>query len=168
MMERRPYTHINDNERRDLRARLTHVFQHEPVSDICRLVGPPEALHMHHTVGYANTLFNLVSGQIYVDEYAFFGQDCAVLTGEHPYWFTNQRRQQTTVTYGNDVWIGKGVWVASRAVILGPCRIGDHAVISAGSVVRSGDYEGGCLYAGNPARFVRKIEFDPAHPRKPS
>lgn len=50
---------------------------------------------------------------------------------------------------GNDVWIGAGT------VVLAGRKIGSGAVIGAGSVVTKdvGDYE---IWAGNPARFIRK------------
>ena len=53
---------------------------------------------------------------------------------------------------GNDVWIGE------RATILSGLTIGDGAVIGGGSVVTKdvGPYE---IWAGNPARFIRK-RFD--------
>lgn len=53
---------------------------------------------------------------------------------------------------GNDVWIGE------RATILSGLSIGDGAIIGGGSVVTKnvGAYE---IWAGNPARFIRK-RFD--------
>lgn len=61
-----------------------------------------------------------------------------------------QWSEKTTV--GNDVWIGE------RATILSGLTIGDGAVIGGGSVVTKniGPYE---IWAGNPARFIRK-RFD--------
>lgn len=59
---------------------------------------------------------------------------------------------ETHTTIGNDVWIG------SRAIILGGTNIADGAVIGSGSVVTKdiGPYE---IWAGNPAKFIRK-RFD--------
>lgn len=53
------------------------------------------------------------------------------------------------VTIKNDVWIGTG------ALILSGVTIGNGAIIGANSVVSRnvGDYE---IWAGNPARFIRK------------
>lgn len=61
-----------------------------------------------------------------------------------------QWREKTTI--GNDVWIGE------RVTILSGLTIGDGAVIGGGSVVTKnvGPYE---IWAGNPARFIRK-RFD--------
>ncbi|KNB49044.1 CatB-related O-acetyltransferase [Streptomyces caatingaensis] len=55
---------------------------------------------------------------------------------------------------GNDVWIGHG------ALIMPGVRIGDGAVIAAGSVV-TGDVEPYTIVGGNPARPIRR-RFDDA------
>lgn len=53
--------------------------------------------------------------------------------------------------------IGNGVWIGARATILPGVTVGDGAVIGAGAVVVS-DCEADCIYAGVPARKIRKIE----------
>jgi serine O-acetyltransferase len=52
-----------------------------------------------------------------------------------------------------DIQIGDGVYLGVNAVVLGPIRIGNHAVVSAGSLaVRDvGEYE---VVAGIPARMI--------------
>ena len=56
------------------------------------------------------------------------------------------------------VTIGNGAWLAAGSLIVPGVDIGEDCMIAAGSVVtRSTDP--GSLYAGNPARFIRKIEF---------
>lgn len=55
------------------------------------------------------------------------------------------------VEIGNHVFIGHG------AIILCNTRIGDYAVIGAGSVV-TGDVPARTVYAGNPARFIKSID----------
>lgn len=57
-----------------------------------------------------------------------------------------------TTEIGNDVWIG------NRALVLQGVKIGDGAVVGAGSVVTKDipPYE---IWAGNPARFIKK-RFD--------
>jgi acetyltransferase-like isoleucine patch superfamily enzyme len=57
-----------------------------------------------------------------------------------------------------DVIIGNDVWVGNNSIILSGVSVGDGAVIGANSVVTKtiGAYE---IWAGNPARFIRK-RFD--------
>jgi acetyltransferase-like isoleucine patch superfamily enzyme len=50
--------------------------------------------------------------------------------------------------------IGSGVWLAARVTVLPGSRIGDGAVIAAGSIV-SGDIPAGCVAGGIPARILR-------------
>lgn len=59
---------------------------------------------------------------------------------------------RTETTIGNDVWLG------ARVMVLAGIHISDGAVIGGGSVVTHdvGPYE---IWAGNPARFIRK-RFD--------
>lgn len=54
--------------------------------------------------------------------------------------------------------IGNDVWLGIRTIVIGGVTIGDGAVIGGGSVVTKdvGPYE---IWAGNPARFIRK-RFD--------
>jgi putative colanic acid biosynthesis acetyltransferase WcaB len=51
--------------------------------------------------------------------------------------------------------LGDAVDVGANAVIIGPVRIGDRAVIGAGSVVVK-DVPAGAVVAGNPARVIRQ------------
>jgi acetyltransferase-like isoleucine patch superfamily enzyme len=46
-----------------------------------------------------------------------------------------------------------GVWVGSRAIILGGSRLGRGCVVAAGSVVQ-GDFQAGAVIAGKPAEVV--------------
>ena len=57
-----------------------------------------------------------------------------------------------TTVIGNDVWIG------NRALVLQGVKIGDGAIVGAGSVVTK-DVEPYTIVAGNPARVIRK-RFD--------
>ena len=53
--------------------------------------------------------------------------------------------------------IGKGVWLATGAIILPGVTIGEGAIIAAGAVV-SKDVPPLTMFAGNPARMVQKLE----------
>ncbi|OIO25599.1 hypothetical protein AUJ14_03885 [Candidatus Micrarchaeota archaeon CG1_02_55_22] len=51
--------------------------------------------------------------------------------------------------------IGKDVFIGARAILVGPCNIGDGCVIGAGSVVR-GNIPPQSIVIGNPAKVVSK------------
>lgn len=57
--------------------------------------------------------------------------------------------------------IGDGVWIAANVVVLRGARIGEHAVIGAGSVV-TGEIPAYAVAAGVPARVIRQRQHAPA------
>ena len=50
-----------------------------------------------------------------------------------------------------------GVWIGARALVMPGVTLGSHSVVTAGSVV-TGDTEPRMIYAGNPARALKKRE----------
>lgn len=69
-----------------------------------------------------------------------------------PVW--NSGRGDSFKTYvGNDVWIGHG------AIILAGVRIGDGAIVAAGSIVVK-DVPSGTIVGGNPARVIKNRFLD--------
>ena len=123
--------------------------------------GDPERIAIGFNVGLANTFFNTEGGTISIGDYSFFGHNVLLLTGSHDIRKRRQARRNPQLTGGGDIVIGKGVWIASNATVIGPCTIGDDAVVAAGSVVLGGNLEAGCVYAGAPARWIKKIDFLP-------
>lgn len=114
-------------------------------------------------VGYATTfgVHNLIHGDITIGRYCQFGPYAAVNTFNHPLnhmtTYINKRLLKGMMTkyktsekteIGNDVWVGK------NAIILGGVRVGDGAVVAAGSVVTKDvpDYH---IVAGVPANVVK-------------
>lgn len=100
-----------------------------------------------------NALFNTISGRITVCEYAFFGHNVCLLTGTHDVASLGAHRQQAIPDSGRDIVIATGAWVASNAVVLGPCTIGEHAVVAAGAVV-SADVPAFAIVGGVPAHVI--------------
>lgn len=118
--------------------------------------GDPSRLHIAPTAVVNNALFNLSSGQITVEEHAFFGHNVSVLTGTHDWTKFGAERQVAVPKSGRDVVIEEGVWVSSNAIIVAPCRIGAHSVVGVGSLVLR-DVDPYTVVAGNPARVLRTI-----------
>lgn len=53
--------------------------------------------------------------------------------------------------------IGRNVWIGAGATILPGVTIGENSIIGAGSVVTK-DVPSDSIYAGNPAKFIKRIE----------
>lgn len=97
--------------------------------------GPYSRVRIGSTVGLANVLINTSGGFVDIDDHVFFGHDVLLLTGTHDFRAKGFNRQLVSQTTGRSIVIEKGAWIASRAVIVGPCRIGANAVIGCGCVV---------------------------------
>lgn len=80
--------------------------------------------------------------------------------------------QKSTVEIGDDVSIGhnvvihgakieSGALIGMGAIVLDHAVIGEGAIVAAGSVVLSGtQVEAGSIYAGVPAKFVKKVDAE--------
>ncbi len=55
-----------------------------------------------------------------------------------------------------EIILKKGSWVGANAIILSGVTIGENSVVGAGSVVTK-DVPARTVYAGNPARFIKKL-----------
>ena len=122
-----------------------------------RVHGDRSRLHIDATAVVNNALFNLSSGHISIGRHAFFGHNVAVLTGTHDINLFGRERQTSIPSSGRDVVVEDGAWIASDALVLGPCTIGAHAVVGAGSLVMS-DVDAYSVVAGRPAKKLRELE----------
>jgi acetyltransferase-like isoleucine patch superfamily enzyme len=115
--------------------------------------GDPSRVEIAAGTVLNDALLNVSSGRITISDYAFFGHGVSLLTGTHDISKFDLARQQAIPAEGRDIHIGRGVWISSNATVLGPCTIGDHAVVAAGSLVRH-DVPPGAIVAGVPAAIV--------------
>lgn len=76
------------------------------------------------------------------------GPAVQIYTAEHP---LDPAARRAGLESGRPVTIGSNVWIGGGAIILPGVRIGDDAVVGAGSVVTH-DVPAGGRVAGNPAR----------------
>jgi acetyltransferase-like isoleucine patch superfamily enzyme len=119
--------------------------------------GDQSMVEIAETARVNNGLFNVGSGRIVVEDYVFFGHNVCVITGTHDYTKFDLERQTAIPETGRDVLIKRGAWIATNVTILGPCTIGEHAVIAAGALV-NGDVPPYAIMAGVPARQVGTID----------
>jgi maltose O-acetyltransferase len=87
-----------------------------------------------------------------IGDYTLFAPAVQIYTATHPLNAALRRRQE----YAKPIEIGADVWVGGGAIICPGVKIGDRAVIGAGSVVTR-DIPAGVLAAGNPCRAIREI-----------
>ena len=158
---RNPLRHILGRElHRVIDARLDEArrrwLEHPQV------FGPPEHLHIDPSAVVNDALFNTLSGTVTIEAGAFFGHGVLILCGDHDINARGLARKAaytTSAAHGNHVWIGPGAWIASRATVIGPCRIGADAVVCAGAVVTH-DVDPGAIVAGVPARVIKRLPIE--------
>lgn len=127
--------------------------------------GDMDRLHISPKAAVQTALFNLNSGEIIIGEGTFTGSNVSFLTGSHDMNLTGLLRRDCQIKEGNDIYVGKGVWIASNATIIGPCRIEDDAVIAAGAVVVPDTIvKRGEVYGGVPAKKIAQIRADDKMP----
>lgn len=100
-----------------------------------------------------------IQSHTFICEMVDIGNDCFIA---HGVMFVNDKFAEGGPARGNKaLWlptrIGNHVSIGSGATIL-PVTICDNAVIGAGSVVTNDINEVG-IYAGNPARLIKKLDF---------
>lgn len=118
--------------------------------------GDPARLSLHPTSVVNNALFNLSSGRIIVGAHAFFGHNVVILTGTHDITKFGSERQNAVPRAGRDVVIGEGAWLSTNVTVVGPCTIGEHAVVGVASLVLQ-DVEPYTVVAGSPSRVTSVI-----------
>jgi acetyltransferase-like isoleucine patch superfamily enzyme len=128
--------------------------------------GQRQKLKIHPSAVVQNTLFNVESGTITVEAFALFGHNVSLLTGEHDITKFNWERQSGVPRTGNDIVVRRGAWIATNAVVIGPCEIGEHAVVAAGSVVIK-DVPPFAVVGGNPAKIIKWIKSGEAKEETP-
>lgn len=128
-----------------------------------RCFGDTSRLHIARSAALSDVYINVNDGDVWIGEYAMFAHGVMLLTGAHDYTKRGKERMTSGAhlpdwpwPMGRDIVIEQGAWIGSRAVIVGPVRIGADAVVCAGSVVVK-DVAAGAMVAGNPARVIKQI-----------
>jgi acetyltransferase-like isoleucine patch superfamily enzyme len=117
--------------------------------------GAPKRLKIAASAVVHNALFNTMSGSISIEEDVCFGHSVSVITGTHDADAVGEKRRNFP-TSGRDITIKRGAWIASNSTILGPCVIGEDAVVATCSLVRN-DVPPRTIVAGVPAKTIRTI-----------
>jgi acetyltransferase-like isoleucine patch superfamily enzyme len=89
-----------------------------------------------------------------------------LLTGSHDPARRGQDRMTTFERQGRDIVVETGAWLASNVTVLGPCRIGAHAVVAAGAVVCR-DVAPGEIVGGVPAKHIGWVPDRREEPSRP-
>ncbi len=149
---------------RNLLARLNRGLSISPT-----VWGDPARLEIDETAAVFTCFFNTNSGRIRIGESTFAGSGVSLLAGSHDPQLSGFMRRDSKVEEGCDIEIGKGVWLASGCILLGPCSVGDNAVIAAGAVVvPDTKVPANTIWGGVPARQIGVLEEKVMSPDNPA
>ena len=124
--------------------------------------GDPARLVIAPGAAVETCLFNVNSGTIRIGRYTFAGSGVSILAGSHDPELRGFLRRDAELAEGCDITVGEGVWLASGCMLLGPCEVGDNAVIAAGAVVIPGTkVPANTIWGGVPAKQIGKLADRP-------
>ncbi|MCE4935522.1 acyltransferase [Aliivibrio fischeri] len=96
-------------------------------------------------------------GEVVIEPYVSLSAGCKIITASLIPEKINKKSKENIHT-SSPVYIGENSQIGAGAIILPGVTIGSNSIIGAGSVVTK-NVPSGMIYAGNPAKFIRKINF---------
>lgn len=103
---------------------------------------------------------------IFIGDNTCIGGNCKILDNDfHPIEAETRNKLladsnggDSDLVLAKEIHIGKDCFIGCNTIILKGSNIGDGCVVGAGAVV-SGEFEAGCVIAGNPAKVLRKTDY---------
>lgn len=106
--------------------------------------------------GISNSTF-VSQSMIKVDDNVMIGGSCKFYdTDFHSLDYKLRMSVPDKTIVSKDIHINEGVFIGAHSIILKGVEIGKYSVVGAGSVVAS-DIPAGEIWAGNPAKFIKKV-----------
>ncbi|MDH6244469.1 maltose O-acetyltransferase [Mycobacterium sp. OTB74] len=139
-----------------LRLTGAEIGRRATIAPMCFIGSGPFALGDGSYINYQ--CFLDTTAGIHIATNTRLGPRVSIITASHLIGETESTRtERTPATQLNlPVVIGDNVWIGTGAIILPGVTVGNGVVIGAGTVVCA-DCEPNTLYAGVPARVVRKL-----------
>ena len=110
-----------------------------------------------NNVGMSNVTMYARAG-INIEDDVIIGGGCRIYdTDFHPIQFEHRIKNFKQEIVSRTINVKKGAFIGAHTIILKGVEIGEGSVIGAGSVVTK-SIPAGEIWAGNPARFIRKIQ----------
>ena len=114
-----------------------------------KIIGDQENIIIRESTSFGGNVLLFATAPISIGEHTMIGTQTIIHTSthdynEHPMWKTRVDRP---------IKIGKHVWIGAKTLVLAGVKIGDYAVVGAGSVVTAHVPEY-AIVVGNPARII--------------
>jgi acetyltransferase-like isoleucine patch superfamily enzyme len=118
-------------------------------------LGPEATVEIGDYCSLVGVVFS-TNGQVRIDDYTFVAHEVVIADSPwaQPIWSSRAHALLDTAPQRREISIGKNVWIGAQVLILGSVRIGDGAIIGAGTVVTA-DVPPNSVCVGSPQRIVR-------------
>lgn len=120
-----------------------------------RTFAPTARIELAEGVQLSGTAITARSCAITIGKDTMVGPNCVITDSDfHAHWPAETRHLEPAFELDRDVSIGANVWIGMNSLILKGVRIGDGAIVAAGSVVVR-DVPPKAVVAGVPAKVVK-------------
>ena len=103
---------------------------------------------------YSNHNLTILDGnKVKFGDNVFIAPNCSFYTAGHP---LNAETRNKGLEYAKPIEIGNNVWIGGNVIVLPGVKIGDNAVVGAGSVVNK-DIPANVVAVGNPCKVIKNI-----------
>jgi len=134
-----------------------------PHIDYSYVHGKRSRVHLGKNCSTMNSVFNVISGNITLGDNTIVGHNSMFLTGTHNFNYgkrislLEKANLEEVPKTGRDIVIGRGCFIGSGVIIIGPVEIGNNVIVGAGSVVTK-SLQSNCFAAGIPAKVIRTMK----------
>ncbi len=141
----------------NLTLKSNTIYNYVGINKPCSIaVGNHAQLIIGNNCGMSGTTI-YAAAKITIGDYCNFGGNTFLWdTDFHPIDYKERRIHNVEKIATASISIGNDVFIGANSIILKGVNVGDRAVIGAGSVVVK-DVPADEIWAGNPARFIKKI-----------
>ncbi|WP_320123015.1 sugar O-acetyltransferase [uncultured Sphaerochaeta sp.] len=91
-----------------------------------------------------------------IGDYCMIGPNTLITTVGHP---KSPKKRRAKMAIASSVTIGNDVWIGGNCTILPGVTIGNNVIVAAGAVVTK-DVPDNCVVAGIPAKIIQELEDD--------
>ena len=96
---------------------------------------------------------------VYIENDVTIASDVFIIDYNHGFSPLTKNYLENNLSISSGVKISNGVWIGNQCIILGGVHIGEKTIVGAGSVVTK-SFPSYCIIAGNPARIIKKYDFN--------
>jgi acetyltransferase-like isoleucine patch superfamily enzyme len=121
-------------------------------------LGPDAEVEIGNYCSLVGVIF-ATNGRVSIGDYTFISHEVVVADTQWPMPNCDggfRTQQFATISGANLIEIGRNVWIGAQAIVVGSVRIGEGAIIGAGTLVTR-DVPPYTVCAGNPMRDLKTV-----------